>query len=98
MAEQCFYGPATDQRCLIARLSLSIADPAHVFSAKQLEKLGDIINRLEQMIGLRVDIDRLCNGGTFLSWHQSMWPTYLKQAMDGVSDLARIRVSFGPFD
>lgn len=74
------FGPTTATRLQVTRLALSISDPIGVFSTEHLEILGDCLTKLEALLEMETILNRNPDT-TFVYWHQSILPSYLKHVL-----------------
>lgn len=80
------------------QLAFSMSDPLKTFNTEHLQKIEKNISRLETIVQLQSIINKMSDS-SFLYWHQSMLPIYLKNCMEQNVDLMRLTVSvFGYFD
>lgn len=87
--EKCLFGAANRRRMIVTRLAVSATDPVHTFSADFLQKLERALSRLESIIGFQESLQAIAEP-TFLYWHQSLLPIYLRQAMEQNVDHLKI--------
>lgn len=74
------------------QLAFSMSDPLRTFNTEHLQKIEKNISRLESIVHLQKTIIKMSES-SFLYWHQSMIPVYLKNSMDQNVDLMRVTVS-----
>jgi WASH complex subunit 7 len=90
IAEKAFYGPGTVRRTQVFRLAIGLADPASTFSIDYQSKLQKILFRLDVIANLQAHVSKSCDS-TFLYWHQSLLPIYLKSLLESNQDLQKVQ-------
>ncbi|CAE1304616.1 MRT43 [Acanthosepion pharaonis] len=94
LAENALNGPGTKERILIASLALSFGTKLKVFRDDEITSLSDTLKKLQVITRLWENL-RMATDCSFLYWHRVIFPIYLTDMLDNISDTHRIHYIFG---
>ncbi|CAG5126289.1 unnamed protein product, partial [Candidula unifasciata] len=89
LAELSLHGPATKERLLIVKLAMSVGTKMKAFKEDELQIIEDTLKKLEVISQLRSKVRQACDC-SFLYWHRVIFPLYLDDLCENVTDTHRI--------
>jgi hypothetical protein len=89
LVENLLRGSGTKNRLNITCLALNFSDPLSTFGPDYLAKLQEVLKHLKTFSDLQEIVEDICYS-TFLFWHQSLLPAYLKQISEQNNDQRRV--------
>ncbi|XP_067685139.1 WASH complex subunit 4-like isoform X2 [Haliotis asinina] len=94
LAESALNGPGTKERRLIAKLALAVGTKMKSFKEDEMNGLSETLRKLEVISELREKLHGACDC-SFIYWHRVIFPLYLTDLCDNVTDTHRIHYMFG---
>ncbi|XP_059151833.1 WASH complex subunit 4-like isoform X4 [Physella acuta] len=93
LAESAFNGPGSKERRLIVKLAMAVGTKLKAFKEDEFQSLDDTIRRLDLISELRPKIREACDC-SFIYWHRVIFPLYLDDLCENVTDTHRIHYMF----
>ncbi|CAL1541419.1 unnamed protein product [Lymnaea stagnalis] len=93
LAESALNGPGTKERRLIVKLAMAVGTKMRAFKEDELQSLDDTLKRLDIISELRVKVREACDC-SFIYWHRVIFPLYLDDLCETVTDTHRVHYMF----
>lgn len=94
LAETVLNGPGTKERQLVLRLALAVGTKLKAFRDDEKVSLDDTLRKLELICTLREKLRAACDC-SFMYWHRVIFPLYLDDLCENVTDTHRVHYMFG---
>ncbi|CAB3987009.1 WASH complex subunit 4-like, partial [Paramuricea clavata] len=94
LAQNALNGMGTRERRLVTKLGLHVATQLKTFKEDELSNLTMVMKKLETICGLRNKMREVCDC-SFLYWHRVIFPIYLDDIVEKVTDAQRVHYMFG---
>ncbi|XP_065576943.1 WASH complex subunit 4-like isoform X2 [Artemia franciscana] len=93
LASRCLNGPITEERRLLARLSLACSCPSSLscLTAEERSHIGDLLKKLEFLSTFQERCET-ANDFSFLYWHRTMLSVWLSDFYSRKSELSSLNI------
>ncbi|XP_078343242.1 WASH complex subunit 4-like [Oculina patagonica] len=89
LVQNALNGPATKERRLVTMLGLHVGTQIKCFRDDEMASLSSVMKRINLISDLRARVKKACDCG-FLHWHRVVFPIYLDDLYENVTDVHRI--------